>query len=299
MDRTGRASVGESRPRAEFVPTTLGPVHLRREGDPDARTLLLVHGFAGSLHWYDLLAELLADLYHLVRIDLRGHGLTGGDTHLDSPDQGRMLAEVLDRLGLEDVTAVGHSFGADVVLAAAECSERITGLVLIDQAPDLGGAHYPVGNQLLGHEVLGPILHRLAIGPFVELGMRYGVGPGFDLDNGFPDRGQAVRDHRAMSPVMARTVLVHRKARLAARPLDEQVRDLGLPTLVLHGRDDRFYDWEPTSARYRRAGARVEIIDGAGHSPNIERPARVAESIHRFHQGCEFPARAVAEGRSE
>jgi len=275
------------RPQAEFVPTGYGPVHLRRSGDPRARSLLLVHGFAGSLHWYDLLAELLTDRYHLVRVDLRGHGLTGGDTHLDSPDQGRMLAEVLDALELTEVTAVGHSFGADVVLAAAESTDRVTGLVLIDQAPDLDGAHYPLGNHLLGHDVLGPILHRLAIAPFIELGMRYGVGPGFDLETGFPERGQAVRDHRAMSPVMARTVLVDRRARLAARPLDRQVRDLALPTLVIHGRADRVYDWEPTSARYRSAGAHVEIIDGAGHSPNIEQPARVAEVVHSFLQGLQ------------
>lgn len=300
MGWMGRADARESRPRAEFVSTGSGPVHLRREGDPAARALLLVHGFAGSLHWYDLVAELLADRYHLIRVDLRGHGLTGGDTDLDSPEQGRMLAEVLERLGLTDVTAVGHSFGADVVLAAAQRTERITGLVLIDQAPDLDGAHYPVGNQLLGHEVLGPILHRLAIGPFVELGMRYAVAPGFDLDKGFPVPGQAVRDHRAMSPVMARTVVVDRRARLAAHPLDRQVRDLGLPTLVLHGRDDRFYDWEPTSDRYQRVGAQVEIIDGAGHSPAIECPARVAESIHRFHQGRDFPVRpAIGQGRPE
>uniref|UniRef100_UPI00245374FA alpha/beta fold hydrolase n=1 Tax=Nocardia farcinica TaxID=37329 RepID=UPI00245374FA len=90
------------------------------------------------------------------------------------------------------------------------------------------------------------------------------------------------------------------RPRLAAHPLDRQVRDLGLPTLVLHGRDDRFYDWEPTSDRYQRVGAQVEIIDGAGHSPAIECPARVAESIHRFHQGRDFPVRpAIGQGRPE
>ncbi|WP_084495355.1 alpha/beta fold hydrolase [Nocardia shimofusensis] len=287
MRRTDRPSVRQSRrPRAEFVPTGYGPVHLRRSGNPDARPLLLVHGFAGSLHWYDLLAEILADHYHLVCVDLRGHGHTGGDTHLDSPDQGRMLAEALDFLELTEVTAVGHSFGADVVLAAAASSARITGLVVIDQAPDLDGARYPFGSQLLAHRLLGPILHRLAIAPFIELGLRYGVGPGFDIETGFPERGQAVRDHRAMSPVMARTVLVERRARLAARPLDQQIRELALPTLVIHGRNDRFYDWETTSARYRRAGAHVEIIEDAGHSPTIEQPAQVARSIHSFMQGA-------------
>jgi pimeloyl-ACP methyl ester carboxylesterase len=39
----------------------------------------------------------------------------------------------------------------------------------------------------------------------------------------------------------------------------------------------------PTHAtRYRAAGARVVVIDDAGHSVNVQRPAEVAELIRDF-----------------
>ncbi|MGV9678937.1 alpha/beta fold hydrolase [Nocardia sp. NPDC003482] len=257
-------------------------MHVRRDGDAGAKTVVLLHGFSGSLRWYDRVTPLLAARHQVVRVDLRGHGYTGGHDDLDAPAQGAMVAAVLAALDLKDVAVAGHSFGADVALATAERSERVGEVVLIDQAPDYGLARFPPDNGLLGHALLGPLLHRMALPAFVRRGLRFGVAPGFALAAAFEHADQGVLDHRAMSPRMARVVLVDRRRRLAARPLDAQVRDLGLPTLVLHGERDRLYDWSPTAARYRAVGARVEILTGAGHSPIIERPGEVARSIAEF-----------------
>ncbi|RDI66156.1 alpha/beta fold hydrolase [Nocardia pseudobrasiliensis] len=269
-------------PIGEFVDIGDTRAHLRRDGDPTAKTIVLLHGFAGSLHWYDRLTPLLTPRFQVVRLDLRGHGHTGGDLGLDAPSQGAAVAAVITALDLKDVAVLGHSFGADVALATAERSDRVREVILVDQAPDYDHARFPPGNGLLGHGILGPVLHRMALPAFVRIGLRYGVARGFDLIDAFDHPDQGVLDHRAMSPRMARTVLVERRRRLAARPLDVQVRTLGLPTLVIHGDRDRFYAWHIAAARYRAAGARVEIIEGAGHSPNVERPAEVARVLTEF-----------------
>ncbi|MQY24560.1 alpha/beta fold hydrolase [Nocardia aurantia] len=258
------------------------PIHFRDEGDPAAKPVVLLHGFAGSLHWYDRVAALLTDRYRVIRPDLRGHGGTGGHHDLDGPAQGRAIARLLDVLDLHDVTLAGHSFGADVALATAGQSPRVRRIAVIDQAPDYSAARFPTGNGLLADPLLGPLLHRAALPPFIRFGLRYGVAPGFDVRGAFDDPDQGVRDYRAMSPRMPRTVIVDRRRRLAANPLDAQIHALSMPTLVLHGTHDRFYDCATTTARYRATGARVEIIDGAGHSPNIERPAVVAELLADF-----------------
>ena len=277
----------------ELITVGSDRVHLRRDGAPGARPVVLVHGFGGSVHWFDRVAPLLAAAgYQPIRIDLRGHGHTGvpaRDTgtgtlvaDLGGPAQGRMLAGLFDALELEDVVVVGHSFGADAALAAAGQSGRVGAVGIIDQAPDYGYAKFPSGHALLADPVLGPLLHRLAIPPFIRIGLRYAVAPGVDLGTAFDDPDQAVIDYRAMNPLVAQAVVRQRRYRLAADPLDEQLRRLGLPALVLHGTADRFYDWQPTAQRYRAAGARVEIIEGAGHSPNVECPARVAELLLEF-----------------
>ncbi|WP_227984675.1 alpha/beta fold hydrolase [Nocardia spumae] len=279
----------------ELITVGSDRVHLHRAGGPGARPVVLIHGFGGSLHWFERMAPPLAAAgYQPIRIDLRGHGHTGVPARdrsatagelvadLGGPAQGRMIADLLATLGLEDVLAVGHSFGADVVLAAAEQSARVTAVALIDQAPDYSYATFPGGNAVLADPFLGPLLHRLAIPAFVRIGLRYAVAPGFDLRTAFDVADQAVADYRGMNAAMARAVVTERRRRLAADPLDAQLRRLGLPALVVHGTEDRFYDWRPTAERYRAAGARVEIIEGAGHSPNVECPERVAELLDAF-----------------
>lgn len=254
--------------------------------------MILVHGFGGSLHWFERVSPVLATAgYQPIRIDLRGHGRTAVPARdrrsslvadLGGPAQGRMIADLLDALDLEDAVVVGHSFGADAALAAAGQSARVGAVGIIDQAPDYSYARFPSGDAALANPSLGPLLHRLAVPPFVRIGLRYAVAPGFDLRTAFADPDQAVLDYRMMNPAVAQAVVTERRRRLAADPLDAQLRRLALPAQVVHGTADRFYDWELTARRYRDAGARVDIIEGAGHSPNVERPERVAELLDEF-----------------
>ncbi|NUT93848.1 MAG: alpha/beta fold hydrolase, partial [Saccharothrix sp.] len=93
-------------------------VHVREDGPVDGPPVVLLHGFGGSLHWFDRLVPLL-DRCRVVRVDLLGHGATGGRA-ADADEQARVVAEVLARRGISGATAVGHSFGADVALSLAE-----------------------------------------------------------------------------------------------------------------------------------------------------------------------------------
>ena len=238
---------------------------------------LLLHGFSGSHHSFDAVAPLLAAHGRVLRVDLRGHGRTGGDDGFDAETQAAAVTQVLDDLGVDRVTAVGHSYGADVALALSRRAEKI---VIIGQAPDYSYATFPAGNGLLAVPVLGPLLHRLAPPAAVLRAMAYAFAPGYEVDPGW------VRDHSATSPAVARAVIVDRRKALAQRPLDEQVRDLGRPTLVILGRHDRFYDCVRTAERYRAVGARVEIIEDAGHSPQVERPAEVVDLVLSLHANC-------------
>ena len=216
------------------------------------------------------MTPLLATHGRVLRVDLRGHGRTGGHTGLDAPSQAAAVVGVLDSLGIDRVTAVGHSYGADVALALGRRAAKV---VIIGQAPDYSYATFPAGNGLLAAPVLGPLLHRLAPPAAVRRALSYAFAPGF----AFPP--VLLRDHATTSPAVARAVIVDRRRALARRPLDVQVRELGVPTLVVLGRHDRFYPWARTAERYRAVGARVEIIAEAGHSPQVEQPAAVVDLV--------------------
>lgn len=107
-------------------------------GDPDASTVILVHGFASSAlgNWNltGWVRDLLGAEYHVIAIDQRGHGASDKPHHPEQYSM-RLLAEdvlaVLDTFLLDEVRYVGYSLGARVGWKAArEFPDRITRAVL-------------------------------------------------------------------------------------------------------------------------------------------------------------------------
>jgi len=92
-------------------------------GDPSKPLLILVHGGLDQKRSWDWVASALADRYHIVAPDLRGHGesdwVTDGDYGV--MDHVYDLASLIDYLEAETLTLVGHSLGGNIVL-------RYTGL---------------------------------------------------------------------------------------------------------------------------------------------------------------------------
>lgn len=259
-----------------------GPVHVREDGPADAKPLLLVHGLPSSMQWFDGLTALLSDTYRIIRVDLRGQGHTGGTDRIGSEAQTRMVSAVLDHLDVNNVAAVAHSFGTDVAVGLGAASKRVSEVIIIDQAPDYSYAGYPPGLGLVAQPPLVRLAQRIAPGAIIRLSTKVAFGPGFRYSAipGFPD--QVVRDFRDMAPAAARVALVHRRRELAAHPLDARVRELEVPTLVIHGRHDRLYNCAKTIDRYAAVGAKTEVVEDAGHSPHVEQPAEVARLLRSF-----------------
>jgi pimeloyl-ACP methyl ester carboxylesterase len=260
------------------TPKFAGPVHVREDGPADGPVLVLMHGFSGSMHWYDLVVPLLADTFRLIRVDLLGHGSTSGPA-MDAPVQAQAIAAVLDRLGITHATAVGHSFGADVAVELAERSDRIERLVIVTQAPDYSDANLPRGGVLMTTPVLRAVLRLLALTLGTGLAAAMAVRRSRRVGRGLAAR--ALSDFRAVNVAMFRVVLVDRRDRMAERPLDEQVRVAHKPTLVILGERDHFYGAR-SAPRYEAAGARVEVLAESGHSPFVELPETTAALIRAF-----------------
>src|SRR5262245_56771661 len=111
-----------------------GDVQVREDGQREGTPLVLLHGFASSMHWFTPLAERLRSDYRLIRIDLLGHGGSekpGGGYSMEH--QAEQVARVLDLLRVKRAIVIGHSMGGIVATALAErYPARVKGLVLID-----------------------------------------------------------------------------------------------------------------------------------------------------------------------
>jgi len=100
----------------------------------DGEPLLALHGLASSAHWYDIVAPLLRDRYHIYAPDQRGHGqTTSAPSGYDWLTLSHDLRGLLDHIGLEKVSVMGHSWGGNVATNfAANCPDRVEKLIMID-----------------------------------------------------------------------------------------------------------------------------------------------------------------------
>src|SRR6516162_3081878 len=85
-------------------------VHVVQDGRPEAPTLLLIHGLAGSTAWWDPVVPILARDFRVVRVDLLGHGKSPSPRDgYDTATQASNIAAAVDALGVSRFSMVGHS----------------------------------------------------------------------------------------------------------------------------------------------------------------------------------------------
>ena len=282
-----RLSARETRPAAggagRLVETRAGELHVLEEGHPAAPPLVMLHGFAGSLHWFDALAPLLARDQRIVRIDLLGHGGSakpGAGYSIE--EHAAAVTDVLGQLGVGGALFVGHSFGGAVSVAVAEADRALVDrLVILDEGPDNGFGDQPLMTRAGFVPVLGELMHRLSFDAAIRDGYGDAFGEGFDLSGEFGD--QVVRDYHAMTFASYKGSWDGEESYLAATRLDERLRRLDIPALIVFGEHDRFFHAAPSAEVFAQVpGVRVEVIPGVGHSPAVESPQTVARFVREF-----------------
>ncbi|HYM66907.1 MAG TPA: alpha/beta fold hydrolase, partial [Patescibacteria group bacterium] len=253
-------------------------LQVREEGSPTAPTIVLLHGFASSLHWWDGVAPELARSYRVVRFDLLGHGgsakPSGGYT---MEHQAQLVDEALARLGIRRALIVGHSMGG-VVATALSLRDRplVAGLVLIDSPVDSHAGGLPFLARLGFLPLIGEATRTLATNGMVQQGLQEAFAPGFRVPHQF------VSDFWKMTYTSYDSSHGEAQAYLRRESLDRRLATLGLPVLALYGTRDKLVS--PASERHYAnvPGARVTAIAGAGHSPMVEKPFAVLEQILAF-----------------
>jgi pimeloyl-ACP methyl ester carboxylesterase len=278
------------------------------EGGSGSPPIVLIHCYACSLHWWDRLVPLLSERHRVVRVDLLGHG--GSEkpqSGYSMEDQAGLVAEALNRLGVEGAVVVGHSLGGTVATALAEqSSELVDRVVDVDQAPDDSFGDPSLVVRLAYVPVLGQVMNRVTPDFVIKDGYEEAFAPGYDLDRGFEDPDQVVEDLHAMTYTSFDEVADAERDYSGEIPLDERLATAAVPLLVVFGSEDQVYDAEEAIAAFEDVpGVRTAMIEGAGHSPNIEDPEQTARLILEFaneagdEAGVPQPPRKGGKGKSQ
>lgn len=282
-------SGAETRPAEVRVPggTLLdldgGEVQVLERGPRDGSPVVLLHCYSCAIDWWDGMIPALARRHRVVAMDLRGFG--GSEmpsSGYSMPEQADLVAETLEALEVRDATVVGHSLGGTVTTALAErFPELVSRAVIVDQAPDSSfeSEGLPPTAEATFVPVIGPALWRIAPDFTIEDGLSAAFAPGFDVPDEFVD------DFRRMTYTSYDSAPDAEDDYSGEEPLDSRLRDAGIPLLAIFGAEEQLYHPQRSLAAYGRIpGARTRLVPGAGHSPNVERPALTASLVLAFMQ---------------
>lgn len=255
-----------------FVRANGGVAHYADEGPRSGRPIVFINSLGTDFRiWDDVVAPLVRDR-RVIRFDKRGHGLSSHDAQAGSiADFSSDLAALLDHLRSGPATIVGLSIGG---LIAQELyrlrPDLIVSLVLNDTGHKIGTDEFWNG--------------RIST---IESGGIEAIADGV-MQRWFTE------DYRTKHPDMiggwkAMLARTPKQGYLAAcraiskADLTEGARKISVQTTVIVG--DQDLSTPPDLARELAGlvpGAKLEIVQGAGHLPCIERPA-VMRSLIEAH----------------
>ncbi len=122
------------KPEVLHVEVESCPIHYLRWGETDKPGIVLVHGGAAHAHWWSFIAPLLASQYHVVALDLSGHGDSGRRKEYRREVWSDEVMAVSRHAGIVGAPLlVGHSMGGIVCIsAAARFGDRLAGAIIVD-----------------------------------------------------------------------------------------------------------------------------------------------------------------------
>jgi pimeloyl-ACP methyl ester carboxylesterase len=245
----------------------------------EGELIVLIHGITGRSDQWEPAIDQLSATHTVLAPDLLGHGESAkprGDYSLGA--YASAVRDTMVALGHDRATIVGHSLGGGIAMQFAyQFPERCERLVLVSSG-GLGREVHPLlrAATLPGSEIVLPLLTHarvLGIGALASrvLGaLRLQAGTDLaEVARGYASLGDA--EARDAFIASMRAVLDLGGQRVSA--LDRLYLAEALPSLIVWGGADPIIPADHGRAAHEAMpGSRLEILDGVGHFPQLERP---------------------------
>jgi 3-oxoadipate enol-lactonase len=241
-------------------------VHYADQGRRDGQPLVFINSLGTDFRIWNEVAEILAPDFRIVTYDKRGHGLSeSGPDMNDIAEYAHDLTALLDILGVGRATIVGLSIGGMIAQELyRQHPERIAALVLCDTAVKIGTEE--IWNERIAQVERGGIeaIADAVLGRWFTAEFR-------------TQRSLELAGYRAMLTRTPKQGYLAACGALKRADLRSYAGRIQAQTLCLLGDEDGS---TPVALVKETAalipGSRFEIVEGAGHLPNLEKPKIVA-----------------------
>jgi 3-oxoadipate enol-lactonase len=239
--------------------------------------ILFIHGYPLNRRMWQPQIDALSQDAHVIAPDLRGHGDSTPTEGVYSMD---LLAEdcarLLDILKItQKIVLCGLSMGGYISFAfARKFPDRLAALVLTATraAPD-------TEESKLNRQRSINLAREQGIAPIIESMLAKVLSPA-TLQNK-PDLVETVRQimqHTSLQAVLGD--LQGMMERIDSRPFLKQI---SVPTLIIHGKDDRLIPIEEAQAMQAAIpNCRLLLLENAAHLPNLEASERFNQAVREF-----------------
>lgn len=244
-------------------------------GNPDKPWLTFSNSLATNLHMWDEQAKLLADDFHILRYDKRGHGQSEPVAGAYSFDD--LIADVVglwDHLGIDRTYFVGLSIGGMTVQGIMlQHPERLKAVVIANSMGKVAEQFVSAWQDRID------LSRDKGMDPLIQPTMERWFTEGF--------RNQGTPEAQAIADMIA-TTSVNGYAGCAAaiqnlNYLDSLGRISGIPVLFIAGAQDAGTPPAGMEAMHANMpGSEYVLLDPAAHISNVERPDAFNEALSGF-----------------
>jgi pimeloyl-ACP methyl ester carboxylesterase len=247
--------------------------------------LVFVHGLSGA--WQNWLENIphFARSHRVLALDLPGFGSSPMPPwQISIPAYGRFLRDFCERLGVDRCSLVGNSMGGFIAteLAITE-PERVDDLTLVSAAGITWARarREPAAMMARVGRAAAPVLLKLQTSSMRRPQLRSAAFQGVFYD---PNRLRREMLWENFVPAMQSPGFYDALTTLWGYDIRDRLEEIGVPTLIVWGRNDRVVPVPAAFSYRKRIGDNAELVifDRCGHVPQIERPVRFNRVLEDF-----------------
>lgn len=254
-----------------------------RRGGERGTPLVFVHGWAMSGAVWQKQLDYFTNTHRVFAVDLPGHGLSAPlEDPLTIRRCGEELARFLDEENLEGAALIGWSLGAQVVCHAALLNPaRVAKLALVSGTPCFTA---PTKDDRWGVPAAKSKWFARQMRADFENVLHDFILTFFAGGEAIPPGEEAVIKELFFAHAPDRASALELLDDLHSSDIREELGRIVIPSLIVHGRDDRIIPLEVTGvwSRFLASRANVVLIPGCGHAPFLTRPEVFNHALETF-----------------
>jgi 2-succinyl-6-hydroxy-2,4-cyclohexadiene-1-carboxylate synthase len=251
--------------------------------DRKRNTILMLHGFTGSLDDWREISDSLNPNFNYIGIDLVGHGKSDSPLIVDkyTPQAvSKQIGDLLYNLSLEQVIIFGYSMGGRAALSfAINHPNKVRGLILEGTTAGIESEKI-LSERIKLDEELADYIDSHNIEEFAELWMSKDI---FNTQRRFSN--EKLKNIRKKKTLNSKIGLANSLRGFGAGRMGyfgSKLKQINCPVLLITGELDKKFTKINSVLKKKFLNAKHKIIKNAGHNTHIEEPGRFVSITNYF-----------------